>query len=134
LQVYEKNEVLIVFEKINLKKTIIIGIVYYVVTFLFGGIARSIMPEVMSMVFSWWIVSAIVIFLLVKYYYFKQKPENPIKIGLTLGIPLAIITFIIEVPLLVYGFGMGLEHYQMWIVWIQYLVVLISPIIAAIMK
>jgi hypothetical protein len=124
-------------ENINLKKTIIIGIVYYVVTFLFGGTARSIMSELMSVVWwiaSWWIVSAIVIFLLVKYYYFKQKPENPMNIGLTLGILLAIITFILEVPILVYGFGMGWEHYHRWYVWIQYLVVIISPIIAAIMK
>ena len=120
------------FENINSKKTIIIGIVYYAVTFFFSGIARSIMPEVIIVV--WWIVSAIVLFLLVKYYYFKQKPENPIKIGLTLGTLLAIITFIIEVPLLVYGFGIGWGHYQIWYVWIQYLLVIISPIIAAIMK
>ncbi len=42
--------------------------------------------------------------------------------------------YFLDVPLIVYGFGMGLEFYLFWTVWIQYLLVIISPIIAALTK
>ncbi len=83
------------------------------------------------MSYVWWIVSTTTNFLLTRYHYFKQKPKNPLTDGLLFGILLAAITFIIEVPLIVYGFGMGLETYLIWLVWIQYLLVIISPIVAA---
>ena len=103
--------------------------------FIFDALGNLIIPDYLTvMSYVWWAVSTIVIFLLTRYYYFRQKPKNPLINGVLLGILLATITFIIEIPLIVYGFGMGWEIYLFWIVWIQYLLVIIAPIIAALTK
>ena len=123
------------FGNVNLLKAIVIGLLYYVVALFFDGLGNSFVSNYVDfMSYGWWTVSAIAIFLLARYYYFRQKPKNPLIDGLLLGVLLAIITFIIEILLLVYGFGMGWEIYLFWIVWIQYLVVIISPIIAALTR
>jgi hypothetical protein len=123
------------FEKAKFVKAIIIGLLYYAVALVIDGLGNSIVPDYVNvMSYVWWIVSATTIFLLTRYYYFRQKPKKPLTDGLLLGILLAVITFIVEVPLIVYGFGMGLEIYLIWLVWIQYILVIILPIIAALMK
>ena len=123
------------FGNVKLLKAIIIGFLYYAVALIFDGLGNSFVPDYVNLMsYVWWIVSAVAIFLLTRYYYFRQKPKNPLIEGLLLGILLAIITFIIEIPLIVYGFGMGWEIYLFWIVWVQYLLVIVSPIIAALTK
>ena len=123
------------FESLNFLKAIIIGLLYYAVALFVDVLGNSFVPDYVNfMSYVWWLVSAIAIFLLARYYYFRQKPKNPLTDGLLLGILLAAITFIIEITLIVYGFGMGWEIYQFWIIWIQYPLVLISPIIAALTK
>ncbi len=122
-------------QKVKFLKAIIIGFLYYAVALAIDGLGNHLVPNYLNfMSYVWWIVSTTTIFLLTRYYYFKQKPRNPLTDGLLLGILLAAITFIIEVPLIVYGFGMGLEIYLIWLVWIQYLLVIISPIVAALTK
>ena len=123
------------FEKANFVKAIIIGLLYYAVALVIDGLGNSFVPDYVNfMSYVWWIVSATTIFLLTRYYYFRQKPKKPLTDGFLLGILLAVITFIAEVLLIVYGFGMGLEIYLIWLVWIQYILVIISPIIAALTK
>lgn len=123
------------FENVNLLKAIIIGLLYYAVALIIDDLGNSFIPYYVSfMSYVWWTVSAIAVFLLTRYYYFRQKPKSPLIDGLLLGMLLAIITFIIEILLLVYGFGMGWEIYLFWMVWVQYLLVAISPIIAALTK
>lgn len=86
------------------------------------------------MSYVWWIVSTIVIFLLTRLYHFRQKPKNPLKAGVTLGLLLATITFLIEIPLIVYGFGIGWKIYLFWMTWIHYSLVILSSITAALTK
>jgi hypothetical protein len=122
-------------KNLDFLKAIIIGILYYAVALFFDVLGNYFVPYYVNfMSYVWWIVSAIAIFLLTRYYYFRQKPKNPLTDGLLLGILLAVITFIIEISLIVYGFGMGWGIYLFWIIWIQYPLVLISPIIAALTK
>jgi heme/copper-type cytochrome/quinol oxidase subunit 2 len=91
------------------------------VAFIVDILGNSIAPNYLNiMSYVWWIVSTIVIFLLTRLYYFKQKPKNPLKAGVTLGLLLVIITFLIEIPLIVYGFGMSWKIYLFWMTWIQY--------------
>ena len=113
----------------------IIGLLYYAVALIVDALGASSIPDYFAvMSYVWWTVSTITIFLLIRYYYFRQKPKNPLKDGVLLGILLVTITFFIEIPLIVYGFGMGWTIYLFWMVWIQYLLVIISPIIAALTK
>ena len=119
----------------NFPKAIIIGLLYYAVALFFDVFGNSFVTDYVNfMSYVWWLVSAIAIFLLTRYYYFRQKPKNPLTDGLLLGILLVAITFIIDISLIVYGFGMGWGIYLFWIIWIQYPVVLISAIIAALTK
>ena len=124
------------FASLNFLKAIIIGLLYYAVALVVDHLGNSFVPGYFLnfMIYVWWMVSAITIFLLTRYYYFRQKPKNPLTEGLLLGIILAAITFIIEIKLIVYGFGMGWEIYQFWIIWIQYPLVIVSAIIAALTK
>ena len=122
-------------EKSNFLKAIAIGLLYYAVALFVDWLGNSFVPDYVNfMSYVWWLVSAIVIFLLTRYYYFRQKPKNPLTDGLLLGILLVAFTFLLEISLIVYGFGMGWGIYQFWIIWIQYPLVLISPIIAALTK
>ena len=124
------------FASLNFIKAIVIGLLYYALALIVDRLGNSFVPNYFLnfMIYVWWIVSAITIFLLTRYYYFRQKPKNPLTEGLLLGIILAAITFIIEITLIVYGFGMGWEIYQFWIIWIQYPLVIVSAIIAALTK
>jgi hypothetical protein len=117
------------------KKAIIIGLLYYAIALIVDVFGNSFVSGYfLIMMYVWWLVSTIAIFLLTRYYYFRQKPKNPLSEGLLLGILLVVITLIMEITLVVYGLGMGWEIYQFWIIWIQYPLVLISPIIAALTK
>jgi hypothetical protein len=124
------------FASLNFLKAIIIGLLYYAAALLVDWLGNSFVPgySLNYTSYVWWIVSTLAIFLLTRYYYFRRKPKNPIADGLILGILLAAITFIIEIVLVVYGFGMGWEIYQFWTIWIQYPLIIISPIIAALTK
>ncbi len=122
-------------ERVKWKKAVIIGLLYYAVALIVDALGASSIPDYFAvMSYVWWTVSTITIFLLTRYYYFRQKPENPLKDGVLLGILLVTITFIIEIPLIVYGFGMGWKIYLFWMMWVQYLLVIISPIITALTK
>ena len=124
------------FASLNFIKAIVIGLLYYALALIVDRLGNSFVPNYFLnfMIYAWWIVSAITIFLLTRYYYFRQKPKNPLTEGLLLGILLAAITFIIEITLIVYGFGMGWGIYQFWIIWIQYPLVIVSATIAALTK
>ncbi len=115
------------FKSLSWPRLIITFMVYYVVTFVFGMVARALFPELIN--YFWWVVSIIMLFVMVRYFYFKEKPDSSWLKGLGLGILLLVITFIIEVNLLVYGFGLGWSLYSIWTVWIKYALVLIVPII-----
>jgi len=124
------------FAGLNFLKAIIIGLLYYTVVLFVDWLGNSFIPGYFLnfMSYTWWILSAITIFLLTRYYYFREKPKNPLIDGVVLGILLAAITAIMEITLIVYGFGMGWGIYQFWIIWIQYPLVLTTPIIAALSK
>ena len=120
---------------LNLLKAISIGLLYYGVALIFDVLGNSVIPDYQNfMSYVWWTVSSLVIFLLTRYFYFNKKPKNPLKDGVLLGILLAIITFFIEIPSVVYFYGMGWSMYLFWSVWIQYLLVIFSPIIGAFTK
>jgi hypothetical protein len=120
---------------LNFIKVIIIGLHYYALATFFDTIGLSLFPNfIIISSYVWWIVSAITIFLWIRYYYFKKKPKNPLLHGLLIGALLGVFTFILEITLVVYGFGMGWEIYQFWESYFQYTLVVLSPIIAALTK
>lgn len=123
------------FENLTFLKAIIIGLHYYAVATFIDTVSLSFFSNfVVISSYVWWLVSGISIFFWTRYYYFKRKPKNPLWDGLLFGVMLGVFTFIVEIILVVYGFGMGWEIYQFWEIYLQYPVVIISPIIAALTK
>jgi hypothetical protein len=123
------------FASLKFSKAIIIGLLAYVTALFVDWIGNSFVQSYFNfMSYVWWIVSTMTIFLLTRYYYFNQKPKNPVTDGFLLGILFVAITFFMEITFIVYGFGMGWGIYQFWIIWIQYPLVLISPIISGLTK
>jgi uncharacterized membrane protein len=105
------------------------------VALIFDFLGNSVIPDYQNFAnYVWWTVSILSIFYLTRYYYFDKKPKNPLKEGILLGCLLALINFLIEVPLVVYFYGMGWNIYLFWSVWTQYLLVILTPIIAALTK
>ena len=80
------------------------------------------------------IISAILTFLISKYYYFKgMRITNPVKDGLVLGIILLVIVILIEIPVMVYGFAaqQGWNYFMTWHILLGYFLMLIVPIFSA---
>jgi len=79
------------------------------------------------------ISSAILAYLLSRYYYFKGKVKDPAKEGLMLGIVVVVISFIIEIPVMVYGFAaaIGWNYFLSWNIIVGYLLALLIPVFAA---
>ena len=71
-----------------------------------------------------------------KYYFAKVKVKDAVKDGLMLGLVFVIVTFLLDVPLLVYGFAkdQGWNFFMAWHVIIGYISALVVPVIAAKMK
>lgn len=108
------------FEDFKLKKTVLSGLAYYIPTLLVGMIAMRFFLSAMS--YIWWVASAIFMLISMKYIY---KPTN----GLEMGIVFFLTTLIIEIPLFVFGMGMGFGLYLNWTVWVQYLLTILVPVI-----
>lgn len=111
-------------ENFNLKKGLLAGVTYYIPTFISGMIAMTLYQPAMAYV--WWIASIIFMYLGVKKVY-KATSED----GFKLGVLFLVITFAVEIPLFVFGLGFGWGLYSMWTVWIQYALVLLTPVVVA---
>ena len=109
------------FEEFSLKKAIFAGLTYYVPTFLIGMAFIKFVPNVASYV--WWLVSIVFMVVSMKYVY---KPTT----GFEMAIVFLITTLVIEIPMLVYGMGYGWALYSMWTVWVQYGLLIVTPLIA----
>lgn len=123
------------------KRALLTGLASYAAIFLISS-ALMFLP----MAYSWetmkWslfgsilmmALASIVIFLLSQRYYFKTKPKDAIKEGLMLGAIIVAISFLIEIPLMVYGFAktQGWLWYLQWNILAGYILALVLPVIAA---
>lgn len=117
----------------NIKKMIISAIIQYAVIFLVASALLFIKDENIFGSITL-VISAIVMFLISKEYYFKgMKISSPLKEGLIFGIIVTLIMFLIEVPVMVYGFAkdMGWSYFMSWHLIIGYALNIIIPIIVA---
>jgi len=110
----------------DLKKGIVSGIVYYAIIFLVASIIMQFTATTTILFDSlMWITTVVAIYLIVKNYY---KPKS-VKDAFMLSVLVAIIAFLIEIPVMVYGFAadQGWSYMMMWDLWIGYLLLLIVP-------
>lgn len=121
----------------NIKKAIASAVILYALVFLLGsGLLLAITNQT---IFGAVMIvgGAVLTFLIAKYYYFKgMKVAKPVQEGLKLGIVLLIVAFLIEVPVMVYGFAaaQGWSYFMSWNIVLGYLLMLVVPILAAYKK
>jgi hypothetical protein len=117
----------------RLIKAIVSGVILYAIIFLVASALLFIKNEVIfgSIVT---IIGAVVTFLISKFFYFKgMNIVNPVKEGLLLGLVLVVVMFVIEVPVMVYGFAkdQGWNYFLSWSMLLGYLLTLLIPVLAA---
>ncbi len=120
----------------NIKKALVVSVVLYAIVFLAASAVLSFSGTLMftAAIFA---VSITTNYILSSEYYFKgMKVKNPLKEGLMLGIAIGIVMFLIDIPVMVYGFAasVGWNYFADWTMVAGYVVNLTVPIIAAYRK
>jgi hypothetical protein len=121
-------------KSLNIVKAVASAVVIYAIIFL---VASALMFAVTdSNVFGalTLLIGMITTILVTKEYYFKGvKVKNPLTEGMALGIVYVVVSFAIEVPVMVYGFAasMGWSYFSSWNIIVGYLAMLLVPIIVA---
>ncbi|MFH0832991.1 MAG: hypothetical protein V1900_04690 [Candidatus Aenigmatarchaeota archaeon] len=122
----------------NIKKALISAVILYALIFLWASILMFVAKMTGDAFSVAMLVSgALLTFIVAKYYYFKSmKIVKPINEGLMLGVVFAVVTFVIEVPVMVYGFAstQGWNYFTSWSIMLSYLLALVVPIAAAYKK
>jgi hypothetical protein len=120
----------------KLGKAILSGIILYALIFLVASALLSLSgTSAFGIIVT--IFSVALTFVIAKYLYFKgMAVKNPVKEGLLLGLVFVIVMFVIEVPVMVYGFAkaQGWSYFNSWDMILGYLLTLIVPIFAAYKK
>ena len=117
----------------NLKKTIISAIIQYAIIFLVASALLFIKDETIFGSITL-VISVVVMFFISKDYYFKgMRITSPLKEGLMFGIIVTVIIFLIEVPVMVYGFAkdIGWSYFMSWHLIVGYILNLVIPVIVA---
>jgi len=122
---------------INYKQAILAGVINYAVLFLaisammftplWGTPAQTYLNMVVGLVVTYFVAS---------YLYFKKKPKEPLKEGICLGIVFAVISFLIEIPVMAYGFAaaQGWAWFTQWNMIVSYVLCVVAVVAAAMMK
>ncbi len=122
----------------KIKKAIIASLVLYAIIFVVASGAMLVFPkDSTNFKISMPITVAVVTLLVSRYFYFKDvASDDPFTDGLTLGLLFVLVFFIIDVPMMVYGFAsaQGWLYFTQLSIMIGYFFLIIIPIIAAYIK
>src|SRR4030042_1199416 len=117
----------------KLLKAILSAVVLYALIFL---IASALLFIKNGIIFGSIMVlfAAVLTFLVSKFLYFRgMAVTNAVREGLLLGIIFVVVMFVIEVPVMVYGFAkeMGWNYFLTWHLVVGYMLTLVVPILGA---
>lgn len=117
----------------NIKKAIVSAIIQYAVIFLVASALLFIKDENVFGAITL-VVSVVLTYLISKEYYFKgMKVSKPLNEGLMLGIVMDALIFLIEIPVMIYGFAAstGWNYFTSWHLMLGYLLTLVIPVLVA---
>jgi hypothetical protein len=80
------------------------------------------------------VASVVLTYIISKEYYFKgMKIGNPIKEGLLLGVVMDVVMFLIDIPVMVYGFAAasGWNYFMDWNMALGYVLSVVIPVLVA---
>ena len=118
----------------DIKKALVTAVIWYALIFFIASILMFVL-NLTGVIFgaAMVIFAAILAYVIPRYYYFKEGVDNPIKEGLLLCIVVVVISFLLEVLVMVYGFAkdQGWNYFNSWSIIVGYLIALIVPVVAA---
>ena len=117
----------------KLLKSIISAVILYAIIFL---VASALLFAVPANTFGPIVIILVAAFTYIvsKFFYFKGiKVANPVKEGLMLGLVFIVVTFILDVFVMVYGFAsdQGWSYFMSWEMCLGYVLTLLVPVLAA---
>jgi len=117
---------------VDLKKAVKSAIVLYALIFTF---ASALMFYVPSAAYDYAALAAVALltFIVAKHYFRMYKPANPICSGLALGVVFAVVMFVLDVLLMVYGFAsqLGWKYFASTNQLLGYVLTIVVPVLAA---
>lgn len=124
----------------NIKWALISAVIWYALVFLVGSAIMFIPPfSAMGDAFGAAIVVTVAVFAfsIPKYLYFNKFPaKEPLKDGLMLGAVFVVVSVLLDIPILVYGFAaeQGWALFTTWHSILGLVLLLLIPIAAAYQK
>ncbi len=122
---------------IDYKRALITAVIFYAVIFLIiSAMMFTPLWGIEAMKYVNLVMGFVLAYLLAWKFYFKAKPVNYLKEGLCLGLVMAAVSFVIEIPVMVYGYAasQGWNWFMQWNLWAGYVVGIIACILAGKMK
>jgi len=120
---------------INIKRTTIGALIYYVPLFIIATILYTLFPE--NYLLYWILVVPIIVFLVSKFYYFKvEAPVELMKEAFLVGLYWMIVAIFFDIVFVVYGSGVGWDFFLQaeWTLPVLYTEIVVFTIIGAIKK
>lgn len=122
----------------NLKRGLISGLIVFAIVFLLASILMFVLYlSDLAFQIPMLIMGSLTVYLVTRYYYFKEgKVSSPIKEGIIVGILIAIVSFVLDIIVMVYGFAgdLGWAYFNNWSLISAYILTIFIPIVAAYMK
>lgn len=118
-------------------KAIVSGVVIYAVIFLVASVLMMSIADPTIFGTVTLLIAIILTIVVTKEYYFKGvKIKKPLEEGLGVGIVYVLVSFLIEIPVMVYGFAaeVGWNYFTSWHIALGYLAMLVVPIFVAYKK
>jgi hypothetical protein len=117
---------------LDLKKAVKSAIVLYALVFTFVSALTFYVPPA-AFTYAALLLVAVLTLIVAKHYFRMYKPANPICSGLALGMVFAVVTFVLDVLLMVYGFAsyIGWSYFASASQMLGYVLTVVMPVLAA---
>jgi hypothetical protein len=103
----------------NFTRALGLGVVLYIILFLIDNIVMYLLgfPYMGQVV----VFTTPLFCVPLAYIYLREAPEKQMLEGFKLGFCWVLISIVIDIPVFVYLFGLGWEHFSSILVWLAYL-------------
>ena len=118
----------------KIQKALISAMMIYALIFLCSFVLMQVMAVDIYYSIITTIFAALVAYAISRYYYFAgMKIKEPLTEGITFGVLATVVMFLIDVPLMVYGFAaeVGWTYFMQLHIMASYSLTVIIPVIAA---
>jgi hypothetical protein len=121
-------------KSLNIVKAVVSAVVLYALIFLAASALMVVIYDSNIFGAATLLIGIILTIVVTREYYFKGvKVKDPLMEGLAVGVVLVVVSFVIEVPVMVYGFAasMGWSYFASWNIMLGYLAMLVVPVLVA---